>query len=195
MHSAHPIGIEYPVRITQLERVERQNDLGINVFRLWKDDKVAPFRKAKDDVASGRLVNLLQLTSETGYHFVLITDLHRLLCCQISPTNSFHLCHRCFYTCLSDALWSTHQALCANQKTQEIRLPPKNCPRKTVKFSYLLEDGLHASRVKEIECPLPFAIFADVECILEPAGGSLDQVGSGVQQIHRPIAVAYAASR
>ena len=194
-------GIEYPTRLTQLERVERQNDLAINVFRLRDQSRVAPFRCSNRlRVSEDRIVNLLQLTDVGDKsHYVLINDLRRLVGRRVGGHHMIYLCHRCLYSCHSERLWNTHRKLCGSQATQEISLPTPNCPRQSDKLSYLSADDLHSSRVRECECRLPFAIFSDIECLLEEpstgeSGGDIaDDVN--VLQKHRPIAAAFVVSR
>jgi len=148
--------------LNQLKKIEQQNGIGIAVYRCWEDAKIGPYRAAPADCPEDKIVDLLQLTSEKGGHFVLITDLHKLITRQLGSGHCMrHLCRRCFYVCKSDELWERHQRLCASQKVQEIRLPPANCPRRTDKFSYLSGRGLHAARVKECEAMLPFVMFGE----------------------------------
>ena len=162
---------------------------------------MAPFRcSTRSEVSEERIVNLLQLTSVNLSHYVLITDLTRLVWSQVSPTHTYHLCHRCLYSCHSDQLWSTHKRLCGSQTTQEITLPVENCPRKSDKLSYLSGDDLHSSRVRECECRLPFAFYCDIECLLEEPSqpgesGTANIDDENVLQNHRPIAAAFVLSR
>ena len=157
---------------------------------------VAPFRVGRQDVPTDKIVNLLQLTSEVGNHFVWIRSLSGLLRQQVSLNHEYHICPRCLYTCKSDNLWEQHQELCQDKKAQLVELPTASCPRGYDKFRYLRNTGPHAAKVTEAECRLPFVIFGDIESTQETiTSDDPSSAGSTALNVHRPCAIGYVVAR
>ena len=67
-------GIKYPIRIQDINKFERLNNISVNVFAINEDEKIFPLRitPSKD---LNHHVNLLYITDEDGErsHYTLIS--------------------------------------------------------------------------------------------------------------------------
>ncbi|KAJ0169183.1 hypothetical protein K1T71_015310 [Dendrolimus kikuchii] len=93
-------GISFPVKLNDISKIEKQNNLSINVFGLEYDIKqkkhsvVGPlyFTKCRNSTH----INLLYLQNGTVGHYCYIKNLSRLVSKQISNTNGVvNICDGC----------------------------------------------------------------------------------------------------
>ena len=195
-------GVDFPVQTNQLARIEKQNDIFINVFRLNEEEKVYPFRLGTVDTLANasNIVNLLELTSVTGNHYVLITSLTALLRRQLNLSrNPRYICPRDLFSCQSQAKFIRHQELCRDNSVQAVSLPRANCPRKSDKFAYIKDRSAGSPRVTEFEVEMPFCFYSDIECVLPPistAARSGPETPSTLEvTTHEPSCMAYSVTR
>ena len=74
------VGIEMPMSIKDITKFEKQNDYIINVYSGNRDGtNIQPRRISKIRDNKKKTINLLMLENDEKYHYVLITDLNRLL--------------------------------------------------------------------------------------------------------------------
>jgi hypothetical protein len=187
-----------------IERLEKNNDLKINIFRLNETlSNIFPYKmshyKIKDGDADeeSRTIDILQLldSKKVGFsHFCWLKNLHRALKMQVSPTNAFKLCRRCLYRCVSVIKFDRHVELCKNHKIQAVSLPRKNCPKKSDIFSYIHGDE---SGVTEKECRAPWVMYSDIEAILTPVSLSENEktAKTSIVNRHEPSAMSYIVTR
>ena len=196
-------GVQFPVTTNQLSRVERLNGIQINVFRIDDEsEKVYPFRLGTADVIVNEtsIVNLLELTSVAGNHYVLITSLKALLRRQLNLSNNpCFICPRDLFTCVSEAKFVRHQELCCENSVQAVTLPRAGCPKKSDKFAYIKDRSPGSPRVTEKEVEMPFCFYSDIECLLPPistaARSAPDTPGSLDLTRHVPSCMAYVVTR
>jgi len=148
----------------QLKEIEEKNDRALNIFRLTPSDKIFPHRISSNDVCDEKVVDLLELCSTEGSHYVLITHLRRLIRGQYSRHNGSTelICRRCLYVCFTDSVYERHRELCLQHKLQAVTLPRKDCPKGGDKFRYLKDSSPNSPGVTDKECMLPFTIFCDI---------------------------------
>ena len=82
-------GIDAPTPISQIPRVERQNDLAINVFGWDKGVIVHHISKQPEDMPR---INLLLIEKAGKFHYTWIKDLNRLLHDQSKHKERKHFC-------------------------------------------------------------------------------------------------------
>ena len=87
-------GIDAPTPISQIKRVERQNNLTINVFGWDKGVIVHHISKQPEDMPR---INLLLIEKAGKFHYTWIKDLNRLLHNQNKCSNRKHYCERCLH--------------------------------------------------------------------------------------------------
>ena len=90
-------GIKFPVTLNQIEKFEQQNpDFSVNVFKLDKKKKIkliplytTPERQRKYHA------NLLQIGNIQKPHYVVISNMNRLLFERTSDHNKLYICKYC----------------------------------------------------------------------------------------------------
>ena len=87
-------GVDAPTPISQIDKVERQNDLAINVFGWDKGIIVHHVSKQPEDMPR---INLLLIQKADKFHYTWVKDLNRLLHDQNKNGRKKHFCERCLY--------------------------------------------------------------------------------------------------
>ena len=140
MHKYFYSGVNFPASLIDVKKLEKQNDVRINVFRLNEGNKIFPYYVSEYGLSNknfdDRTIDVLELCSSRGNHYAWIKNLSRALKLQISPTsNVLHLiCRRCLFSCFSHSKYADHVALCQEHKIQAISLPRLNGPKKWTNF-------------------------------------------------------------
>ena len=146
-------GIEYPVKISSINKFERQNnDISINVHGL--EGNILPLRVTKKYNAAHH-VDLLYIADEEteSGHYVLIKDFARLVGSQISKHQQRkHMCRYYFHACTTEEILNKHLERCQQHGAQRVNLPKPG------------ENKLYFKR-KECQLRLPFIFYADFESI------------------------------
>ena len=71
-------GIEFPLQISDVGKLERQNDLCINIFSL-ENMNIIPIRISdKEHVNKDLVIDLLYIVNGERSHYCLITDIVKL---------------------------------------------------------------------------------------------------------------------
>ena len=185
-------GIELPVDPRKIGKFEKQNDVSVNVYYLKKKEKIfdilprhlTSYKKEKH-------VNLLLV--ENHYvdedeeeeeeeardivfknHYVWIKNLSRLVRSQVSKhTHKSYICDRCLHYFWTEGKLLKHTTDCEQINQCKITLLSK-------KDSIL--------QFKNFGCKnrVPFVIYADFECILEPVTEN-----ERAYQSHKPFSVGF----
>jgi hypothetical protein len=148
-------GIQYPVKLLQIERFEKQNHVSINVFG-YEDREIFPMRITKRKKASH--VNLLYLKSKDQFHYCLIKNLNRFLF-RTSGENrcySRYYCPYCLHGFVKRHTLNKHIDFCMALGEQKIEMP-------TPGENDLLQFTETAKQLK-----VPFTIYADFETFVKP---------------------------
>ncbi|XP_050677400.1 uncharacterized protein LOC126974058 isoform X2 [Leptidea sinapis] len=163
-------GVTFPVKMTDIQKVERLNNLSVNVFGLEYNCKkkvhelVGPLYLTK----SRKIVhiNLLFISHGTINHFCYIKNLSRLVSGQISNhEHAIYICDGCLLHFSTNDKLSAHQLndcchikveLPSTEKTLKdwFGQPISNNVLKFDKFNKMLQ--------------IPFVIYADFEAFLNP---------------------------
>ena len=89
-------GCSTPMKLDDITKFEKNNDLAINVFHIAHDGyQVAPLRTTDKEVPMGKYVNLLLIEGEEHTHFCWIRDFDKLLAHGKATK------HFCFFCCLN----------------------------------------------------------------------------------------------
>ena len=147
-------GINYPVTLQQINKVENQNEfLSINVF-TYEEKTIVPLR-ITEKTQRVHHVNLLWLAYQGQSHYCLIQNLNRFL----SRTNTHHaqlyFCPYCLHGFGKDISLQEHKMYCWRHGAQRIELPIKD------KNDILQFEDYHKT------LKVPFVIYADTEAIIE----------------------------
>ena len=169
---------------SQIKRVERQNNLTINVFGWDKVVIVHHISKQPEDMPR---INLL-LTEKAGkFHYTWIKDLNRLLHDQSKCSNCKHYCERCLHGCTREDLLEAHKPECRGigQTAVRVEMP---------------EEGKNAQAFQNHhkQLPAPYIIYADFEALAAKVEGpELDPTKSNTQwtQHHEACSYSYIVVR
>ena len=149
-------GIEFPVTTKQYNKIEKQNEININVFG-YENKQPYPIFVSKEKY--DRQMNLLLITENDNKHYVLIKDFNRFIFNQTKYEGKKHFCMHCLQCFSSERVLNNHKDNYIQVNgTQAVKMPDKD--NNTVKFN-----NFHKQQ------PVPFVIYADFEAITEKISG------------------------
>lgn len=148
-------GIDYPVKIKDIPRFERQNSLGINVFRL-DGIKICPLFISKQEKSIKR-INLLLLEEESEYHYTWVKDIHKFLHGQKTHHGNRYYCEICITSnYATEKELAAHKEVCNGRDAPTVRIEMPKEGKNVIKFKNL------RNKMK-----VPFVVYADFESINE----------------------------
>ena len=151
-------GIEFPVTTKQYNKIEKQNEININVFG-YENKQPYPIYTSKEKYE--KHMELLLITEDENNHYVLIENFDRFMFQQTKYEGKKHFCMHCLQCFSSERVLNDHRDNCIQVNgTQAIKMPDKD--NNILKFN-----NFHK------EQPVPFVIYADFEAITEKISGCL----------------------
>ena len=149
-------GIEFPVTTKQYNKIEKQNEININVFG-YEDKQPYPIHVSKEKYEDH--MNLLLITENKNNHYVLIKDFNKFMYNQTKHKERKHFCMYCLQCFSSERVLTDHKKNCIQVNgTQAIKMPTKD-------NSILKFNNFHK------QLPVPFVIYSDFEAITEKIHG------------------------
>ena len=149
-------GIEFPLSQKHYNKVERQNNIRINVFGY---EKGQPFPIHISKETSEDQMNLLLITEDEKKHYVLIKDFNAFMYNQSKHKERKHFCMYCLQCFSSERILANHANNCLTiNGTQAINMPKEG--ENILKFN-----NFHK------QLPVPFVIYADFEAITKKVQG------------------------
>jgi hypothetical protein len=146
-------GIEFPVKVSDIGKIEKKNNINITVLGYKGKKKFYPIRVSKGEYSDSMELLLLG-AGEGNLHYVLIKNVNRLLFSVTKKKHKTFFCLNCFHNCSSKELLEKHKETCNLVKgVQAVKLP---------------KDGTKI-KLKNIknQLPAPFIIYADFESLLK----------------------------
>ena len=148
--------IEFPVTTKKYNKIEKQNEININVFG-YENKQPYPIYISKEKYE--KHMELLLITEDENKHYVLIKDFNRFMYNQTKHEHKKHFCIHCLQCFSSEEVLNNHKNNCIQVNgEQAIKMPDKN--NNTLKFN-----NFHKQQ------PVPFVIYADFEAITEKISG------------------------
>ena len=145
-------GIEFPVTIKQYNKIEKQNNININVFG-YDNKKIYPIYTSKE--RNKDELNLLLLTKTNGKHYILIKDFNTFMHNITKYNGRKYFCMDCLQHFTNERILNDHKENCILiNGTQGIKMPTNY--EKILKFNGFKK-----------KLPVPFVIYADFEAITE----------------------------
>ena len=145
-------GIEFPVTTKQYNKIEKQNEIRINVFG-YENKQPYPIYVSKEKY--NNQMNLLLITENDNKHYVLIKDFNKFMYNQTKHKESKHFCMHCLQCFSSERVLNNHKDNCIQVNgIQAVKMPDKD--NNILKFN-----NFHKQQ------PVPFVIYADFEAITE----------------------------
>ena len=149
-------GIEFPVTIRQLNKIEKQNKININVFG-YEEKQPYPISISKEK--HGDHMEILLITKDENKHYVLIKDFNKFMYNQTKHKDKKHFCMHCLQFFSSDRVLNEHKDNCIQVNgTQAVKMPTKD--NNILKFN-----NFHKQQA------VPFVIYSDFEAIIEKISG------------------------
>ena len=144
--------IEFPVTVKQINKIEKQNNISINLFGYEEKQKF-PIYISKEKFIDH--MELLLLTEGENNHYVLIKDFNKFMFNQTKHEHRKYFCMYCLQCFSREDVLTEHKNNCiVINGEQAIKMPEKG--NNTLKFM---------NHHKQL--PVPFVIYADFEAITE----------------------------
>ena len=149
-------GIDFPLSHKHHNKVEKQNNIRINMFGY---EKGQPFPIHISKEAFEEQMNLLLITEDEKKHYVLIKDFKAFMYNQSKHKERKHFCMYCLQCFSSERILANHANNCLTiNGAQVIKMPKQG--ENILKF-----DNFHK------QLPVPFIIYADFEAITKKVQG------------------------
>ena len=143
-------GLEFPVSIKDIGKVETRNNISVNVLAV-KGRDIYIHRKGQ---RVSREINLLMVSEDGIRHYTAVKSLSRLLYSKNSNTKcKQHFFMNCLQGFMQESSRDQHQVYCEDNESVRVEMPKQGS---TIEF----KDGQNQFRV-------PFIMYADFELILE----------------------------
>ena len=151
-------GIKFPVTIKQINKIEKKNNIRINVF-CYNNKNKEPFPIHLSEEKFEDEMNLLLIEKDENKHYVLIEDFNKFMYQQTKHKERKHFCMHCLQCFSSKRVLNNHKENCIIiNGTQAIKMPTED--DNILKFN-----NFHKQQ------PVPFVIYADFEAITEKLQG------------------------
>ncbi|CAB4002552.1 hypothetical protein AC249_AIPGENE23730 [Paramuricea clavata] len=104
-------GIEFPVKISDIDKIERKNKINISVIGYKGRKQFYPIRISKSEHEDH--MELLLLGDDAGnLHYVLIKYVIRMLNSVSKHGHKQHFCLHCLHSCVSEEVLERHKETC-----------------------------------------------------------------------------------
>ena len=144
--------IEFPVTTKQYNKIEKQNEININVFG-YENKQPYPIYVSKEK--HDNEMNLLLISENENKHYVLIKGFNRFMFSKTKHEHRKHFCMHCLQCFSSEKVLNNHKDNCiVVNGTQVVKMPEKG--KNILQF-----DNFHKQQ------QVPFVIYADFEAITE----------------------------
>jgi len=171
-------GIDAPTPVSQVPKVERQNNLAINVFG-WKKGVIV--HHVSDQPAHVPRINLLLIEKAGKFHYTWVKSLSRLLYDQSKHRDKKHFCGRCLHGYSAEDLLEAHKLECQGIGQTAVRVDMPEKGKNILTFQ---------NHHKQL--PIPFVIYADFEALTTKVEGpALDPEKSNTQKTQHHEACSY----
>ena len=151
-------GINSPTPVSQVKKVEKQNNLAINVFGWEKGNVIIHhFSKQSGDI---KIANLLLIEKGECFYYTWIKDLNRLLYNQSKHRERKYFCERCLTGYSREDLLNNHKMDCQGFGQTAVRIEMPSEGKNKLKFEHY-----HKQQ------KAPYIIYADFEALTKKNRG------------------------
>ena len=171
-------GVDFPTPISQIPKVEKQNNLALNVFGWDKGVTVHYLSKQPQDLPR---INTLLIEKAGKLHYTWIKDLNRLLYDQSKYEGRKHFCERCLHGYTREDLLEAHKPECRGigQTAVRVEMPEEGKNKLTFQNHHK-------------QLPAPYIIYADFEALTTKIEGpELDPGKSNTRKTQHHEACSY----
>ena len=147
--------IKFPVTVKQINKIEKQNNICINLFGYEEKQKF-PIFISKEKFTDH--IELLLITGGENNHYVLIKDFNKFMFNQTKHEHRKHFCMHCLQCFSREDVLTEHKNNCISiNGKQAIKMPEKG------------DKVYFKNHHKQLS--VPFVIYADFEAITEKVSG------------------------
>ena len=147
--------IEFPVTVKQINKIEKQNNICINLFG-FEEKQIFPIYISKEKYQDH--MELLLITEGENKHYILIKDFNRLMFRQTKHEHRKHFCMYCLQCFSREDVLTEHKNNCISiNGVQAIKMPEKG------------DKVYFKNHHKQLS--VPFVIYADFEALTEKIQG------------------------
>ena len=147
--------IEFPVTVKQINKIEKQNNICINLFGYEEKQKF-PIYISKEKYQDH--MELLLITEGENKHYVLIKDFNKFMFNQTKHEHRKYFCMYCLQCFSREDVLTEHKNNCISiNGKQAINMPEKG-------------DKVYFKNHHK-QLPVPFIIYADFEALTEKIQG------------------------
>ena len=147
--------IEFPVTVKQINKIEKQNNICINLFGYEEKQKF-PIYISKEKYQDH--MELLLITEGENKHYVLIKDFNKFMFNQTKHEHRKYFCMYCLQCFSREDVLTEHKNNCISiNGKQAINMPEKG-------------DKVYFKNHHK-QLPVPFVIYADFEALTEKIHG------------------------
>ena len=145
-------GIDFPVSIKDIPKIEKMNNIAVNVFGY---ENKSTFPIFISDTQTENPLNLLLISKDDKRHYIYIKDFNRFMYKKTKHNCKKHFCIHCLQCFSTEEILNNHLENCLIiNKKQNIVMP---------KFGSKIYFKHYYKMLKS-----PFVIYCDFESILEP---------------------------
>ena len=155
-------GIEFPVSQRQYNKIEKQNDIRINVFGYEKRQPF-PIHISKEEFEDQ--MNLLLITKDEKRHYVLMKDFNAFMYNQSKHTEKKHFCMFCLQCFSSERVLAKHESNCFTINGKQAINGKRAINMPKIGENVLRFNNFHK------QLPVSFVICADFEAITKKVQG------------------------
>ena len=143
--------IEFPVTVKQINKIEKQNNICINLFG-FEEKHIFPIYISKEKYQDH--MELLLITEGENKHYILIKEFNRLMFRRTKHEHRKHFCMYCLQCFSREDVLTEHKNNCISiNGKQAIKMPEKG------------DKVYFKNHHKQLS--VPFVIYADFEAITE----------------------------
>jgi len=144
-------GINFPVALNDIEKFEKLNNIGVNLFCQGGNDSIEPLLISNKEYKT--LIDLFLIKENEKCHYCWIKSLEKLLFDQLSKyKGKKYICRRCLSYFNDEIKYTEHISDCKIYKP--VKFTPAN-------YEYVEFKNFYKTQI------VPYVIYADFESILE----------------------------
>ena len=147
--------IDFPATSKDWKKFELNNKVALNIlFVPHNTKKIQLAYRSKYNFTYNKQIILLMITDGEKWHYLVVNNLSRLLRGITSNHHDGFYCLNCFHSYRTKNKLEAHKKICENHDYCHVEMPIKG--NNTIKYNH-----------GEKSIKMPFAIYADLECLLE----------------------------
>ena len=147
--------IDFPSTSKDWKKFECNNEVALNILYVpYNTKKINIAYKSKNNLTLGKQIIVLMISDGQKWHYLVVKNLSRLLRGITSNHKEDFYCLNYFHSYRTENKLEAHKKICENHDYCHVEMPTKN--NNIIKYNH-----------GEKPMKLPFAIYADLECLLE----------------------------